>query len=195
MKEAHQPPVLRTPRLVLRPFAPADLEALHTYRSDPEWGRYLPLPHPYTLAHARTDLAEYVSLDAATHPFWAIEHQGQVVGNIDAELEAMGRALIGWGIARPLWRRGLTSEAARAVVAWCFEAWPVRRVYATASARNVGSWRVMEQVGMRREALLRGHREERGVVADEVVYGILRDEWTPTDHRADRGEHVRDLGG
>lgn len=165
---------------MLRPFAPSDLEALHAYRSDPEWGRFLPLPHPYTLAHARTDLTEYVALDAATHPFWAIEHDGVVAGNIDAELEAMGRAIVGWGIARPLWRQGLTSEAARAVIEWGFETWPVRRADATASASNVGSWRVMEKLGMRREGVLRSHREDRGAAADEVVYSILRDEWMKT---------------
>jgi [ribosomal protein S5]-alanine N-acetyltransferase len=172
-----KPPVLRTERLVLRPYRATDLDALHEYRGHPEWARYLPLPQPYTLAQAALDLDEYVHLDAATHAFWAIEHDGRAVGNIDAELQAPSRALAGWGIARHLWGQGLTTEAARAVMDWSFETWPIRRFYAQASARNVGSWRVMENLGMQREARLRMHREDQGVPADEVWYAILRGEW------------------
>ena len=32
---------IRTPRLILRPFSPDDLEAVHAYHSDPEVVRYL----------------------------------------------------------------------------------------------------------------------------------------------------------
>jgi ribosomal-protein-alanine N-acetyltransferase len=170
-------PVLHTARLVLRPYQATDLDALHEYRSHPEWARYVPLPQPYTLAQAALDLDEYVHLDAASHAFWAIEHDGSAVGNIDAELDAPFRALAGWGIARQLWGQGLTTEAARAVMDWSFETWPIRRFYADASATNIGSWRVMEKLGMQREATLRMHREDQGVAADEVCYGILREEW------------------
>lgn len=170
-------PLLRTTRLVLRPYELADLDALHEYRSHPDWARYLSLPQPYTRADAARHLAEYVNLDASTHAFWAIEHEGRAVGNIDTERETPRRALAGWGIARHLWGSGLTTEAAQAVMDWSFETWPIRRWYAFASADNPGSWRVMEKLGMRREATLRQHRDEREGAADEVWYGILRDEW------------------
>jgi RimJ/RimL family protein N-acetyltransferase len=100
------------------------------------------------------------------------------VGNVDSDLETDYRALMGWGIARELWGRGLTTEAARAVVDWTFAHGSIQRVYASADARNVGSRRVMEKVGMRLEATLRQQRADRdGTVADEVWYGMLRNEW------------------
>jgi RimJ/RimL family protein N-acetyltransferase len=173
-------PVLRTPRLLLRPYERGDLKALHEYRSHPEWGRYVSLPQPYTLDLARLDLEEYINLDATIHAFWAIEHEGRAVGNIDAHRETSYRALAGWGLARHLWGRGLTTEAAQAVMDWAFKTWPIRRFYAEASSRNIGSWRVMEKLGMQREATLRLHREDEGVASDEVWYGILREEWAPT---------------
>lgn len=171
-------PVIKTARLVLRQYEPRDLDDLHAYRSHPDWARYAPLAQPYTRELAERDLCEYVGLDARTHAFWAIEHRGRAVGNIDAELETPFRALMGWGIAREYWGQGLITEAARAVVAWVFGHPDVMRVYATADARNIGSRRVMEKIGMRLEATLRHHRvDQQGELADEVVYGMLRGEW------------------
>jgi [ribosomal protein S5]-alanine N-acetyltransferase len=175
-------PVITTPRLVLRAYERQDLDALHEYRRHPEWARYVRLPRQYTRALAAQDIEEYINLDPATHPFWAITHEGRAVGNIDAERESVHRAILGWGIAHHLWGRGLTTEAARAVVDWCFTHWDVGRVYATADARNTGSRRVMEKSGMRLEATLREHRRDYdGALADEVWYGILRNEWHPED--------------
>jgi RimJ/RimL family protein N-acetyltransferase len=170
--------MIRMPRLVLRAYELRDLDALHEYRSHPEWDRYVPLPRPYTRALAAQDIEEYVNLDPGTHPFWAIAYEGRAVGNIDAERESSHRAIVGWGIAHHLWGRGLTTEAAHAVVDWSFTNWNIERVYATADARNMGSRRVMEKIGMRLEATLRRHRlDHDGVLADEVWYGILRNEW------------------
>ncbi len=177
------PPRLRTRRLLLREFRLEDLDALYSYRSHPDWARFLPLevlPRPYTRTHAEADLAEYLAFAPADHPFWAIEHEGVLVGNIDAEREddsGRASALIGWGIARHLWGRGLTTEAATAVVDWCFEAWPVAGVRATTRADNVGSWRVMEKLGMHREARLRRQRNDQDTTGDEVRYGLRRSVW------------------
>ena len=55
------------------------------------------------------------------------------------------------------------------------------KVFAGGGALNRRSWRVMEKLGMKREGLLRSHRlirgEIRGERTDEVVYGVLREEW------------------
>jgi RimJ/RimL family protein N-acetyltransferase len=59
---------------------------------------------------------------------------------------------------------------------WAFEAFALGRVYARCDAENVASWRVMEKLGIRREAHLRAHRLLRGQRRDEFFYGTLRDE-------------------
>ena len=53
----------------------------------------------------------------------------------------------------------------------------LRRVFAKADLRNVGSRRVMEKVGMQREGVVRGRRVHRGRPVDEAYYGLLRDKW------------------
>jgi ribosomal-protein-alanine N-acetyltransferase len=162
---------------LLRPFHSGDLDDLHAYRNHPEWDRYVLLPRPYTLTIARRDLDEYRSLDPDSHAFWAIDVGGRAVGNINAELETPSRAQMGWGLAHEYWGQGLTTEAATAVVDWLFAHPAMTRVYATADARNVGSRRIMEKLGMRLEATLRMHRlDALGELADEVSYGMLREE-------------------
>ena len=44
-------------------------------------------------------------------------------------------------------------------------------------ARNTGSARVLERLGMRREAHLRENEIFKGVWGDELVYAILEREW------------------
>jgi RimJ/RimL family protein N-acetyltransferase len=54
----------------------------------------------------------------------------------------------------------------------------ISKVYTRADARNTGSIRGMERLGMQLEGRLRAHRLKRdGTRADEVFYGLLRSQW------------------
>ena len=67
----------------------------------------------------------------------------------------------------------------RAVINAAFEAYPLlQRVRARADSENVGSRRVMEKLGMTFEGEMRLDRFVLGELRDEVVYGLLREEWT-----------------
>jgi RimJ/RimL family protein N-acetyltransferase len=60
-------------------------------------------------------------------------------------------------LARADWGQGLMPEAAQAVVDWALAQPEVGRVWAVCDVENRGSARVMEKVGMQREALLPDH--------------------------------------
>jgi [ribosomal protein S5]-alanine N-acetyltransferase len=154
--------VIRTDRLVLRPWAFADVADVLSYANDEEWSRYLPLPQPYTEADARTFIATQVLQNRQVHPSWATEYENRVVGGSNLRFFADHQiGEMGYSICRPFWNRGFATEAARSVVGAAFEALPnLVRVRAMADARNVASTRV------------------RGEPADEVWYGILRQEWS-----------------
>ena len=59
-------PVLRTPRLLLRPYRSDDVDDVLAYATDPEWGRYLPLPDPYIRRSAEEFVARYILVDGET---------------------------------------------------------------------------------------------------------------------------------
>ena len=184
---------IQTPRLLLRPFRFDDADDIYAYASDPEWGRFLAHEQPYERRHAEAFLAERVLAKWRKNPAWAMEQDGRVVGGLSLWLARRNRrAEIGYELARRLWGRGLATEAAAAVIDEAFRLLPIRKVTATASAANVRSTRLLERLGMQREALLRQHWVHRGESLDEVRYGLLREEWQPlagpasTERRASR---------
>ena len=168
--------VLTTERLVIRPFTMFDADDVFGYANDERFGQYLSsvVPFPYSLEDARRFLN--ASIGELDHYPFAIEHQGHVVGSIGVRPnDKLWLAELGWALARKHWGKGLMTEAVEGVLGFCFGPLELEKVFARSDVRNVGSWRVMEKVGMTREALLRQHRLDRyGVAFDEAWYGILR---------------------
>jgi len=175
------PEVISTPRAVLRPHRSADVDDIFEFAADPEWSRYLyALPsQAYTRADAEGFVALQAQLDWNEHPSWVIEVQGRAAGGINLRFvheHKVGE--LGYGLARRLWGRGLVVEVARGVIQGAFDAYPqLARVRARTDGRNAGSLRVMEKLGMQREAVLRQDRFFRGELVDEIICGLLRDEW------------------
>lgn len=170
--------ILHTKRLVLRPFAFTDVNDVLAYASDPEWSRFLPVPSPYTMKDAEEFVARNILREQDDEHGLAIELDGRVIGGIGLRLEppiAVGS--LHYSIARDHWNRGLITEAAQAVIDWGFTEFGLEKVYSWADVDNIGSWRVMEKIGMTREGTFRSHGLNRGVRQDFHYYGILRHEW------------------
>ena len=179
MSQPSLPAIIETKRLVLRPYRFEDVEDELTYATDEEWSTFLPVPRPYSRMDAIQFLARTTLLDRTVHPTWAIVAEQRVVGGINIRLEFQNRlGEMGWSIARPLWGRGLTTEAALAVIEAAFGTHPgLNRIRAMADARNLASHRVIEKIGMRREGTLRQNRITRAEPVDEAWFGVLRSEW------------------
>ena len=169
---------LTTDRLVLRPFAPADVDDVLKYASDEEFGRYVPsVPNPYERPHAEAFVAAAVASDWARNPQFAIVLDGRVIGGTEFAVDEAQTASLGYGIGRAWWGCGLATETARAVMTCAFATYDVAVMCATADARNAASRRVLEKVGMRLDGTLRQRRIHRGERLDECHYSILRAEW------------------
>lgn len=166
---------LRTERLLLRPFHAEDAADARAYRDDPEFARFLPhIPQPFTARDAEAFVAQNMTEPWATSPTFAVVLDGRVVGTVNFEVDAPARtAMLGYAIGRAWWGRGIATEAARAALAWAVEAHGLVRVWASADARNVGSRRVLEKLGMREEACRSAGEVGRdGEPTDSVVYGL-----------------------
>ena len=171
-----------TDRLVLRPFAWSDADALYDYASDPEYARFQSGPDDYTRAASDRFLAELMLHDPEVRPVWAITQDDRVMGIVSLSFESGHRiAVLGYGLHRRLWGQGLAGEAVGAVLDAAFtDAAALQRVRAHTDARNGRSIAVLQKLGFAHEGLLRRNAFSHGEYCDEAVFGLLREEWTAT---------------
>jgi ribosomal-protein-alanine N-acetyltransferase len=176
----HMPDQIQTDRLVLRPFALSDVDAVFVVAGDSEWARFLPLPRPYLRSHAEQFVATQVLLDRSVQASWAITHQGAVVGGLNIRFQFNNRlGELGYSTHREVWGRGFATEAVRAVVDQAFSLHSdLNRIRAMTDPRNVASQRVLLKARFVREGVLRQNRIIRDEPIDEVWFGILRAEWS-----------------
>ncbi len=171
-----------TARLQIRPAVADDLDTMYRYRrleSVTMWMTTSPAHFPERFARPERIRNTLI-----------IERDGAVVGDLmcnvengyaqsDVEVDAEGvQAEIGWCLDPAYAGQGYATEAARALLRVCFVDLGLRRVTAGCFAGNVASWRLMERLGMRREAhTVRDSRHRSGRWLDGLRYALLADEW------------------
>ena len=176
------PPILRTARLVLRPFTPEDAPAVEHSVSHWEVARETAaIPHPYPEGGAAVWIATHAALhegDRALMLAVTRADTGEVIGAVDLRLNFVEeRGVLGYWMAPASWGQGFATEAARELVRYGFEELGLHRIHADCLTRNPGSAAVLRKVGMRHEATQRRHSWRFGELADVDSYGILRAEW------------------
>jgi ribosomal-protein-alanine N-acetyltransferase len=166
---------IRTERLVLRPFRAEDVDDALSYRSDVEFARFLPhIPQPFMRRDAEAFVTTNMTEPWDQSPTFAVVLDDTVIGTVNFEIDAATRtAMIGYAIGRAWWGRGIATEAARGAMAWAIETFHLVRVWASTELRHVRSQRVLEKLGMTREAVRVGdHVGRDGAPVDEVVYAV-----------------------
>jgi RimJ/RimL family protein N-acetyltransferase len=176
---------LRTERLLLRRGTTDDLEPTWRFRRLEEVGHWV-TGFPQSFGEYRSRFEEPARLASLL----VVEHEGEVVGDLMVRIEdawsqsevvdqARGvQAELGWTLDPAHGGRGFATEAVRGALRLCFEELGLRRVLAICFADNTASWRLMERVGMRREAHTVGdalHRNGRWL--DGYGYAMLAEEW------------------
>ena len=175
---------IRTSRLSLRPFAPGDVDALYEYHRLPEVVRYLET-EPRSRADVQAIVAERAAVRALTDEGQALclvaelADSGKVAGDcvLFWRSRMQQRGEIGYILNPAYHGQGLATEVAGTLLRLGFDGLGLHRIVARCDARNVASARVMERVGMRREAHLVHNEFLKGEWTDELIYAILREEW------------------
>jgi [ribosomal protein S5]-alanine N-acetyltransferase len=174
---------LETKRLLLREFSAADEADIHAYACDPEVVRLM-IWGPNTPEMTRA----YLEAVLGAQQRWPRPEVGlgielaaerRLIGSIALRLkdEKNRTADIGYVLNQAYWGQGYMVEAARAVLDAAFRDLGLHRVWATCDPRNRASYRVMEKLGMRREAHFRKDVMEKGEWRDSYLYAILQEEW------------------
>lgn len=167
---------IETERLVLRPLALDDFNAVHSWASNPANTRLM-LWGP----NSEEETKNFLSKTKPGRDFAVVlRESGNVIGSCGIYPDVdNNNGEVGWILHRDYWRHGYGSEVGGALIKYGFETLSLRRIIAEGSAENDGSRRVMERNGMRQEALYRKafriRSEDRWV--DAIGYAILAEDY------------------
>ena len=150
------PEIFTTPRLRLRPSLRSDAPAVFELGSDLEVARYMDWP-------ALKDLRDAILATERAEQQWKIgdRYTWRItitphdipIGNVGCHI-AGRQAELGFVLSRRQWGQGFATEASRVVFEWLASEPAISRIQATCDVDNAASQRVLEKLGMTREAIL-----------------------------------------
>jgi len=174
------PQRLQTDRLLLRPFRKADAPAVLAYAGDPEATRLMDWERHVDLADSEMFIEDVIGgWEDGGDYCWGIEDQvkGRIIGAIGCQFDEQGMT-IGYIVARDHWGQGVATEAAQAVFDAAREIDDVYRFSATCDVDNLASARVLEKIGMTREARLARWSERPNLDDNNGPRDVLMYAWT-----------------
>ena len=173
---------IETANLILRPARQSDFEAVNHYAQMKEICQFI--------RPAEGDEKTRRMINALCQP-WKFEQGewhglmltlpqkdvpiGDIVYRIDDELTR--RVEIGYRLSPEHAGKGYVTEAAQAVIKMLFTQLDVTKVVARCDPRNIPSYKIMEKLGMKREAEFKAHYLNGDELTDQYDYGLLRSEW------------------
>ena len=175
-------PQLESARLSYRKIVQDDARDMYEYSCREEVTRYLLwMPHS-----GLSETQRYIKLlqkKYAEGAFWdfglTYRETGKFIGTcgVTSYDEDDNSLEIGYVLAPDFWGQGLAAEAARTVMAFCFDTFGVRRITAKHLEGNDRSARVMRKLGMRLEGIYRNSLYVKGSYKTVHVYEITREEF------------------
>lgn len=172
---------ITTERLVLRRFTDRDVNDLLAVVSHPSVARVIP-----EIGVTESGVGEYIEDQNTRSPFdlgtWfdlAIEHKLDrvLIGVLSMVHKPHHQGQIGWALGVDYRGSGYATEAAGALIDYAFKKHGIHRISADTTSANPASWRLMERLGMRREAHLQEAELRDGQWVDYFIYAVLADDW------------------
>ncbi len=170
----------------LRALEMSDLDRNYRWMNDREVTEHLNMRYPLSLAAEENWIREGTAQPMSFgRVFFAIETKdGRHIGNINFhEMSAENRkARMGIAIGdKDYWSKGYGTDAMRVFLRFAFEEVNLHRVDLTVDEDNERARACYRRCGFVEEATLRQVRYTRGVYSNQLIMGILRDEWVAVE--------------
>ncbi|GAA4912739.1 RimJ/RimL family protein N-acetyltransferase [Nonomuraea thailandensis] len=180
------PVTVTSPRLTLREFTAADVDALLAIYGDPQVAEHMSF-EPRSREQVERTIASVTAAAQAEprtdYSLAGVQPDGELVAfariAIDAGHPLQNSAQIGFALRADRWCQGLGSEAVRLLLRLGFEQLGVYRIWGARSPLNEASAHVMAKAGMVEEGVIRGHLKLASGWRDSIVHSILAPEWDP----------------
>lgn len=171
-------PVLQTERLILSQLEEKDIPFIvellqHRIFSDLTSN----IPYPYVENDARSwvEMSKEAFENNTGYTFAIRNKEGQIMGAIGLHDREDDKAELGYWIGIPYWNKGYVTEAAKGIIDFGFDELKLNKIFATHFLHNPASGRIMEKIGMKKEAVLIKEVKKDGEYFDLVRYCILKD--------------------
>lgn len=182
LKEVKQ--VLKGKKVHLRPVKRSDISLFLKWFNDPEVTQYLTAYLPLTEMEEEKWLDDLAATRAKTDVILVIE---AIIGKSSIPIGSVGlhkinpkdqTAVLGMAIGeKNYWGRGYGTEAARLILDYGFKTLNLNRVSSSAFDFNDRSINMHRKIGFKEEGRLRKARFINGQFHDEVLFGLLRNDW------------------
>ncbi|HEY8269858.1 MAG TPA: GNAT family protein [Pseudobdellovibrionaceae bacterium] len=166
----------------LVPTSPQYAELWQQWRQEPNSIHYNPIVGSdleglrRRMQSCSSDLS---NLKAAEEFQFFIQWTGQLVGTVSLKNVSfmMSYGEIGYGVGEEYQGKGIGSEGIRTFVSKIFSETSLRRLFAYVAEDNFASRRLLEKNGFEQEGICREHYIINGTPTNEVLYGLLRQDW------------------
>ncbi len=161
---------IKTERLTLKPHGIQYLDTVYEYAKDPENTKYmLFLPDDSiedTIRFLEDAACEWQKQEPSYYEFAIYNQQTrEIAGSAGIYFnDTKDEAEFGWIVSKKYWNRGIASEAAQALLAYARKKHGIHQFTAHCDSQNAASFRVMEKLGMKREAVYGGRKNK---ISDE----------------------------
>jgi RimJ/RimL family protein N-acetyltransferase len=174
-------PVLCGSQVILRELRASDAPSLFALLTTEEVARFIS-PPPTTVEGFEKFIAWTIrQRTAGTYACFAVTLKGYdtAIGIFQMRETEPGFGTAEWGFAigSPFWGTGVFQEGADLVLEFAFETLGVHRLEARSAVRNGRGNGALRKVGAVQEGLLRKSFLRNGEYLDQVLYGIVEDDW------------------
>lgn len=177
--------IIKTKRLILRPWRDADMESFAKLNADPRVMEFFPLPLSRDESDQMVNRMK-AKIEERGWGLWAVSVIGTdecigFIGLNDVDKTLFLPAVeVGWRLAYDHWGKGYAPEGAAACLKYGFETLNLPEIVSFTAALNVRSMSVMEKIGMHRDPaddfdhpkLPEGHK-----LKPHVLYRLKQSEW------------------
>ena len=174
---------IETDRLILRRYVIEDADAMYkNWASDSEVTKFLTWQPHSSVEVSRSIIVDWLKeYSDEKYYHWAIvlkDNGNEPIGGISVVQmnEDISMVHIGYCLGRAWWRRGIMSEALKAVMDFMFDTVEVNRVESRHDPMNPNSGKVMQKCGMKYEGTLRSADRNNQGICDACYYALLRSE-------------------
>lgn len=172
--------ILKTERLSIRPISENDIENIFELQSLEETSKFNTSKSPSDIDETKMNVEKWIAennKENIKHFTFAVEliDEEKFIGLIGLHLgkEHYKNAEVWFQFDYRFWNKGYATESLRKIIDFGFETLKLHRIEAGCAVDNVGSFRVLEKVGMLREALTRQLLPLKSGWSDNYGYAIL----------------------